>query len=63
MAEESPRIGDRVQLKSGGPVMTVESVESDGDLICVWWASKQSTYRWREFDPKSVTVIDQESKS
>ena len=25
----NPKVGDRVKAKSGGPVMTVESVESD----------------------------------
>ena len=34
-------IGDVVQLKSGGPVMTVESVDSDGSVYCAWFDSKE----------------------
>jgi uncharacterized protein YodC (DUF2158 family) len=29
--------GDVVQLNSGGPKMTVEAVQSDGMLRCVWF--------------------------
>jgi uncharacterized protein YodC (DUF2158 family) len=32
-------IGDTVQLKSGGPVMTVESREGNGSLWCVWFST------------------------
>ena len=30
-------VGDIVQLKSGGPIMTVESVDEEG-LSCIWFA-------------------------
>ena len=30
-------IGDVVQLRSGGPKMTVHGVISDGDLVCEWF--------------------------
>lgn len=35
--------GDTVQLKSGGPVMTVESIEPDGveDVLCLWFDGMQ----------------------
>ena len=29
--------GDVVQLNSGGPKMTIEAVQSDGTLCCVWF--------------------------
>ena len=29
--------GDVVQLNSGGPKMTLESVQNDGTLRCVWF--------------------------
>ena len=40
-------IGDSVRLKSGGPVMTVERTESDGDgagtpfVHCAWFAGTE----------------------
>jgi uncharacterized protein YodC (DUF2158 family) len=33
-------VGDVVQLKSGGPVMTVESRYDDEKVNCVWFDSK-----------------------
>ena len=35
--DTSFRPGDVVQLNSGGPKMTVVSVQSDGTLRCVWF--------------------------
>jgi uncharacterized protein YodC (DUF2158 family) len=34
-------VGDVVQLKSGGEVMTVEKVEGD-DVSCVWFEGKRA---------------------
>ena len=52
MSEETGplfKIGDHVQLSSGGPVMTVEGVNSDGSLACVWW--QKDEYKRGSFDP------------
>ena len=34
---ENFEIGDVVQLRSGGPKLTVRSVISDGDIVCQWF--------------------------
>lgn len=36
MAEQF-KIADIVKLKSGGPPMTIESVNGDGKVYCVWF--------------------------
>ena len=43
MSEEKKfKIGDEVQLKSGGPVMTVDSEAGvDGRMDCVWFDNKK----------------------
>lgn len=39
------KVGDLVELKSGGPTMTVEIAYDDGDVRCVWFAGeKQQTH-------------------
>ena len=30
------KVGDQVVLNSGGPYMTIDRVEADGELNCVW---------------------------
>jgi uncharacterized protein YodC (DUF2158 family) len=39
--------GDVVQLKSGGPKMTVRELEDQTGVVCVWFAgSKRETARF-----------------
>ena len=42
-------IGDTVQLKSGGPIMTVQSVQNDGSLWCVWFNTKDGAHEIKGF--------------
>ncbi|HKZ77026.1 MAG TPA: DUF2158 domain-containing protein [Pyrinomonadaceae bacterium] len=38
---EDFEIGDVVELRSGGPKMTVHSLVSDGDVVCQWFESNE----------------------
>jgi uncharacterized protein YodC (DUF2158 family) len=38
---EEFEIGAVVQLRSGGPKMTVHSLVSDGDVVCKWFESNE----------------------
>ncbi|MBY5520541.1 YodC family protein [Rhizobium leguminosarum] len=38
-------IGDRVELKSGGPEMTVQSIEGAAKCYCVWFNKEGATYK------------------
>ena len=37
MTKDDLKIGDLVQLKSGGPVMTYEGEALYGDALCCWF--------------------------
>jgi uncharacterized protein YodC (DUF2158 family) len=45
--------GDRVILKSGGPVMTVKEV-SGQDIVCEWYESGKG-FDIRSFDQEELT--------
>jgi uncharacterized protein YodC (DUF2158 family) len=47
MSEQQLKVGDVVQLKSGGPAMTVNSISPNGAAIeCVWFDDDDN----RQFD-------------
>jgi uncharacterized protein YodC (DUF2158 family) len=50
---EQFKVGDVVQLKSGGPKMTVSELESDNRVFCIWFSGN---------DRKSDTFIAQALK-
>lgn len=35
------KVGDTVQLKSGGPIMTIKEIDGDKDAWCQWFAGKE----------------------
>ena len=53
MASESFQPGDRVMLKSGGPVMTVTEL-IDGKVWCQWFDNKQEL-KENAFMPHALT--------
>jgi uncharacterized protein YodC (DUF2158 family) len=55
MAQFKP--GETVRLKSGGPLMTVQLIASDGDVWCEWFDSKQA-HQSKGFTPTSLVADD-----
>lgn len=54
-------VGDLVQLKSGGPVMTVQSsdtVGATGQICCQWFGGKKLEEGW--FPPKSLKRAEED---
>ena len=41
------KIGDTVQLKSGGTTMSVAQFKDDGDVLCVWFDARDKIHRGR----------------
>lgn len=53
------KCGDLVELKSGGPIMTVNTVYGDGDIVCVWFAGeKQQKHTFAEGALKAAELDD-----
>jgi len=48
--------GDVVKLKSGSPAMTVEFVDSDGTLSCVWYDNDKKEIMGRKFSYECLDV-------
>ena len=51
------KIGDIVQLKSGGPAMTVLGLSGADDLTCVWYAAQADEYRSQVFPKTALDLI------
>lgn len=50
------KIGTIVQLKSGGPVMTVSKIDDVNAITCLWYASQQGEFRTHVFPE---TLLDE----
>jgi uncharacterized protein YodC (DUF2158 family) len=55
-AAQKYTVGDLVQLMSGGPVMTVQSVHSKDSIVCHWFAGQKLNRS--VFDPGSLVPAD-----
>jgi uncharacterized protein YodC (DUF2158 family) len=42
--------GEIVQLKSGGPLMTIIKVEDAKRITCMWYAQEQGEFRTHVFE-------------
>lgn len=45
--------GDIVQLKSGGPKMTVKAIDDDGEALCQWFSGSKLQQGF--FEPHTLT--------
>ena len=48
--------GDVVRLKSGGPAMTVETLES-GHCVCLWFGTDNMELQRRHIMPQVLTLV------
>jgi len=49
------KTGDKVQLKSGGPIMTVNNIGKNGEIYCLWFAGDK--YEKGHFPPGSLQLV------
>ena len=54
------KIGDLVQLKSGGPVMTVSATEQSGFVACMWFPTVESELPSAKGFPPGALMASQE---
>ena len=50
-------IGDLVQLKSGGPVMTISHVSESGHCTCVWFHSYEAKEESVRHFPQAILSL------
>ncbi|MCW9718313.1 YodC family protein [Avibacterium sp. 21-599] len=53
--ENKIKLGDTVQLKSGGPLMTVISEKDNEEVVCMWFDSNNRQFK--ESFPKTALFI------
>ena len=52
------KIGDTVELKSGGPTMTVDSItEETGEIYCKWFAGEYDKVYHDYFQPGALQLV------
>jgi uncharacterized protein YodC (DUF2158 family) len=49
-------VGDVVQLKSGGPFMTVNNADVQGEVECVWFENNDQKYG--RFNPAVLKAVN-----
>ena len=52
-------IGARVRLKSGGPLMTINEIEDDGTVTCVWFDTS-GKLQYANFKPEVLMITTAE---
>lgn len=60
---EEIKIGDVVQLKSGGPLLTVEELINDDSAMCVWfYSAPQQFHRFERAIIKLIALVKSNKK-
>jgi uncharacterized protein YodC (DUF2158 family) len=59
MVEIKFKKGDVVQLKSGGPWMTIEEVDQD-DVSCAWFLNNE--LKRDEFEAETLEIVNTDKK-
>lgn len=54
------KIGELVQLKSGGPVMTVVKIDDASHITCMWYATQVGEYRTHVFAQSILDEVELE---
>ncbi|RPI14275.1 MAG: DUF2158 domain-containing protein [Ignavibacteriae bacterium] len=57
MSQEKFEIGDTVQLKSGGYKMTIQNIDSNDMVECVWF-DKEGNQCSNSFHIKTLNYVD-----
>jgi len=50
------KIGDLVKLKSGGPAMTVDNIQENGQIYCRWFVGREA--REEYFSPDVLQLVE-----
>lgn len=53
--------GDIVQLKSGGPLMTIQSPDDGGWVRCIWFSNVKADFSFYDFSPVSLKLIPEDT--
>ena len=62
-SNQALKIGDTVQLKSGGPIITVNKIEENGEIYCKWFAGEHFDKVYHDyFQPDTLQLIDKPNK-
>ena len=51
------KTGDTVQLKSGGPIMTVDGTTDKGEIYCRWFTEEHDKVYHNYFKPNSLKLF------
>jgi uncharacterized protein YodC (DUF2158 family) len=52
--------GETVQLKSGGPIMTIVKVDDVRHITCMWYAAAQGEFRTQVFEQTWLDEVELE---